>query len=106
VAAAPAFWLAALLVAVADLGGAAHWTVSRYGVQQRVPDRVQGRMSSVDFMLVTLVIALNQVAAGPLSEVVATRLLLAGLGAASVVYAMVWLSATTSLRRTPLEYGA
>jgi MFS family permease len=106
VAFAPWFWLAVLLVAVAHLGGGANWTVSTYGLQRRVPDRVLGRISSADFMLVTLVIALNQVAAGLLSEAVGTRLLVGAFGAASVAYAAVWLTATRSLRRTPLETGA
>ena len=101
VATAPWFWLAVALVAVAHLGGGANWTASTYGLQRRVPDAVLGRISSADFMLVTLVIALNQVVAGLLSEVVATRLLIGGFGAASVAYAAVWLTATRNLRRTP-----
>ncbi len=105
-AAAPAFWLAVLLVAVAHLGGGANWTVSTYGLQKRVPDRVLGRVSSADFMIVTLVIALNQVVAGLLSAAVGTRLLVGAFGGASVLYAVVWLGATRSLRRTPLETGA
>ncbi|MCU1594039.1 MAG: transporter [Frankiales bacterium] len=106
VAAAPYFWMAVLLVAMAHLGGGANWTVSTYGLQKRVPDRVLGRVMSADFMLVTLVIALNQIVAGLLSEVVGTRLLLGCFGLASVGYAMVWLTATRSLRRTPLPTGA
>jgi MFS family permease len=106
VAAAPAFWVAVVLVALAHLGGGANWTISTYGLQRRVPDRVLGRISSADFMLVTLVIALNQVVAGLLSEQVGTRLLVGAFGGASVVYAVVWLTATRNLRRTPLETGA
>ena len=106
VASAPYFWLAVLLVALAHLGGGANWTISTYGLQRRVPDRVLGRIVSADFMLVTLVIAVNQLVAGALSELVETRLLIGCFGAASVAYAMVWLTATRSLRRTPLETGA
>jgi MFS family permease len=106
VAVSPWFWLCVVLVACAHLGGGANWTVSTYGLQKRVPDRVLGRISSADFMLVTLVIALNQIVAGVLSEVVATRLLIGCFGAASVAYAVVWLTATRSLRRTPLDTGA
>jgi hypothetical protein len=106
VAVAPVFWLAVALVACAHLGGGANWTVSTYGLQKRVPDRVLGRISSADFMLVTLVIALNQIVAGVLSEVVGTRLLIGCFGAASVAYAAVWLTATRNLRRTPLDTGA
>ncbi|MCW2598593.1 MAG: bacE [Frankiales bacterium] len=106
VASAPVFWVAVLLVAVAHLGGGANWTISTYGLQQRVPDRVLGRISSADFMIVTLVIALNQVVAGLLSEAVGTRLLVGAFGAASMAYAAVWLTGTRNLRRTPLETGA
>lgn len=107
VSAAPFFWLAVLLVAVAHLGGGANWTVSTYGLQRRVPDRVLGRLSSADFMLVTLVIAVNQVVAGLLSEVVGTRVLVGCFGAASAAYALVWLAATRSLRSpVPHETGA
>ena len=106
VAAAPAFWVALLLVALAHLGGGANWTVSTYGLQRRVPDQVLGRILSADFMLVTLVIALNQVVAGLLSQAVGTRLLMGAFGGASMVYAVGWLGATRSLRRTPLETGA
>lgn len=106
VAVAPWFWLAVVLVALAHLGGGANWTVSTYGLQRRVPDRVLGRISSADFMLVTLVIALNQVLAGLLSDSVGTRVLVAAFGLASVVYAGVWLVATRSLRLTALQKGA
>jgi MFS family permease len=105
VALSPFFWLAVLLVALAHLGGGANWTVSTYGLQRRVPDRVLGRISSADLMLVTLVIALNRIVAGVLSEIVGTRLLIGCFGAASVAYAMVWLNATRSLRRSPLDSG-
>lgn len=106
VAVSPVFWLAVLLVAFAHLGGGANWTVSSYGLQRRVPDQVLGRVLSADFMLVTLVIAVNQIVAGLLSETVGTRLLTAAFGGASVVYAIIWLAATRSLRRTPSETGA
>ena len=105
VACAPAFGLVLGLVVLAHLGGGANWTVSTYGLQKRVPDRVLGRISSADFMLVTLVIALNQVVAGVLSEVAGTRLLVGAFGAASVVYAIGWLAATRSLRQVPSTAG-
>lgn len=105
VACAPWFGLALLLVVLAHLGGGANWTVSTYGLQKRVPDRVLGRISSADFMIVTLVIALNQVVAGVLSEVVGTRLLIGAFGAATVVYALGWFAGTRSLRQVPSTAG-
>jgi MFS family permease len=106
VAGAPVLWLVLVLVTLAHLGGGANWTASSYGLQRLVPDAVRGRISSADFMLCTLVIAINQAVAGVLSETVATRTLVAAFGGASVVYAAGWLAATRSLRPAPLESGA
>ena len=98
---APAFWVVLLLVTAAHIGGGANWTVSSYGLQKVVPDAVLGRISSADYMLVTLVIAVSQALSGVLSETVPTRLLTSAFGAAAVVYALGWLLATRSLRRNP-----
>ncbi|MGB8652807.1 MAG: MFS transporter [Mycobacteriales bacterium] len=106
VAVAPVFGVALVLIAAAHLGGGANWTVSTYGLQKLVPDRVRGRISSADFMLVTLAIAVNQVAAGLLSEAFGTRVLVGAFGAASVVYALGWLAGTRSLRQNPTPAGA
>ena len=99
---APAFWVVLLLVTLAHVGGGANWTVSSYGLQRLVPDAVLGRISSADYMLVTLVIAVSQAVSGVLSETVPTRLLTSAFGAAAVLYALGWLLATRTLRRDPL----
>ena len=105
VALAPVFGVALVLVALAHLGGGANWTISSYGLQRCVPDRVLGRVASADFMLCTLVIAANQTLAGVLSGVLPTRLLVGAFGAASLLYALGWSAATRSLRR-PVLTGA
>ncbi|HEU0103725.1 MAG TPA: MFS transporter [Mycobacteriales bacterium] len=98
VALAPAFWLVLVLVTLGHIGGGANWVASTYGLQAVVPDAVLGRVASTDFMLVTLVVAANQVVAGLLSGVVDTRLLTGCFGAASLAYAAVWWSATARAR--------
>ncbi len=99
VAVAPVFAVALLLVVVAHVGGGANWTLSSLGLQSLVPDAVRGRVFSVDFALVTLTIAVSQALGGALTAVVAPRLLVAGFGAATVVYATGWLLATRAVRR-------
>ena len=98
VALVPVFGLALLLVTVAHIGGGANWVVSSYSLQAVVPDRVLGRVSSADFMFVTLAVAANQAVSGLLSETVSTRLLIGCFGGASVLYAAVWWLVTRSVR--------
>ena len=50
----PVLWFAAVFVAFAHLGGGAQWTLSTYGLQRIVPDRIRGRVFSFDFGLATL----------------------------------------------------
>src|SRR4029453_2440280 len=66
--AAPWYWLALLLVAVAHCAGGANWVLSNYALQEQVPDRLRGRVFSTDFMLATLAVAASQVVAGVLSD--------------------------------------
>ena len=40
--------------AVAHLGGGAQWTLSSYGLQRIVPDRIRGRIFAFDAALITL----------------------------------------------------
>lgn len=96
---APAFWLALVLVTLGHVGGGANWTVSTYGLQSVVPDGVLGRVASADLMLVTLVVAANQVVAGLLSGAVDPRLLTSCFGAASVAYAAAWWARTARQAR-------
>lgn len=96
---APAFWLVLLLVTLGHIGGGINWVLSTYGLQSTVPDAVLGRIASADYMLVTLVIATNQVAAGLLSGRVGVRLLISCFGAATMLYAALWWAATGAVRR-------
>jgi len=103
--AAPWYWLALLLVAVAHSAGGANWVLSNYALQEQVPDGLRGRVFSTDFMLATLAVASSQVAAGILSDHVSLRVLASAGGAVTLCYAIVWSVLTARVRladRTPL----
>lgn len=65
---APGIWVAALLVFAAHCGGGAQWTFSTLGLQRATPDEIRGRIFSVDYALVTLMIALSTLLAGLLAD--------------------------------------
>lgn len=65
---APAIWIAALLVFAAHCGGGAQWAFSTIGLQRATPDAIRGRIFSVDYGLVTLVIAGSTLLAGFLAD--------------------------------------
>jgi MFS family permease len=98
-AAVPWVWLGAVVVVVAHLGGGGNWILSTYGLQRIVPDRVRGRVFSVDYMLSTLVIAGSQVVAGVSADRVDPRWVSFGLGSVVLLYAVGWLVATRRFRR-------
>jgi len=68
---APSLWVAAPLVFLAHLGGGSQWTLSTLGLQRATPDAIRGRMFSLDYGLVTLMIALSTIVAGQLADAVA-----------------------------------
>jgi MFS family permease len=94
----PSLWLAALCSMGAHLGGGAQWTLSTYGLQVLVPDRIRGRVFSFDFALVTLTIALSNLAAGLAADAFGPKITMAGLAAVGLVYAAAWWWATHRLR--------
>jgi MFS family permease len=96
--AAPWYWLALLLVAVAHCAGGANWVLSNYALQEQVPDRLRGRVFSTDFMLATLAVAASQVVAGVLSDHLPLRLLASAGGAVTLLYAIVWTLLTARVR--------
>ena len=70
---APTIWVAAPLVFAAHCGGGAQWTFSTLGLQRATPDEIRGRIFSVDYALVTLMIALSTLLAGFLADAVPPR---------------------------------
>jgi MFS family permease len=94
----PWFPLALALVLVAHLAGGGNWVMSNYALQSAVPDRLRGRVFATDMMLATLAIAVSQLAVGALVDTLDPRVLTAGSGAVTLLYAAGWRIATARLR--------
>ncbi|MDP9341554.1 MAG: MFS transporter [Actinomycetota bacterium] len=94
----PTLLAAGPLSAAAHLGGGAQWTLSTYGLQTLVPDRIRGRVFAFDFALVTLTITLSNLAAGWAAEAFGPRVAMAALAGVALVYSAVWWLATRRLR--------
>lgn len=101
----PFVWAAALFVFIGHLGGGAQWTLSAFGLQRASPDRIRGRVLSVDFGLALTAASLSTLLAGWLAGVVgplATLYILLALMALSVGLWLLW---TRPIRRAaaPME---
>lgn len=94
-------WFAAvlLLVGLAHMGGGAQWTVSTYGIQVITPDRLRGRVLSLDYGLATLTIGLSAVLAGLLADGLGVRAATWSLTGLAGLYGVAWLSWTRGLWR-------
>lgn len=93
----PVFFAMMGLVFCAHLGGGTQWTASTYGLQSLVPDRLRGRVLSLDYGLATLAIGLSAVVAGLLADGTGAKTatwILTGLAA---LYGVAWLSWTRPL---------
>ena len=101
----PTLWLAALFVLLAHLGGGAQWTLSTYGLQVIVPDRIRGRVFAFDFGLVTLTLAGSILAAGWAADRFDPRAVMLVMAAVALTYAVVWSAVTTGIRRRDPDYS-
>jgi hypothetical protein len=98
-AARGAFALAAVLVALAHLGGGAQWSISTYGLQHETPDQFRGRVLSLDYGLATLAIGASSIAAGMLADAYGEATATWSLAAIAACYSVAWLA--WSLRGAP-----
>jgi MFS family permease len=96
----PDIWLAGMLVAFAHLGGGAQWTLSSYGLQRIVPDRIRGRVFAFDFGLVTASIAVAAALAGFAADHVDVRAVMVGFAALGMGYSVLWTVLTRKVRRS------
>ena len=101
----PSLALAAPAVAVAHLGGGAQWTLSSYGLQRVVPDRIRGRIFAFDNGLITLSFTISSLVTAWVATAFGERVAAVGLSASAIVYAGVWTWLTTDLRRRTLREG-
>ena len=90
----PVIYLAALVIAVAHLGGGAQWTLSTYGLQLRTPDHIRGRVMAGDFAIVTLVMSLTGLGAGVLSETVGVQWTITAFAGAAALAGLVYIAQT------------
>jgi MFS family permease len=102
---APTLLVAMPVVAVAHLGGGSQWTLSSYGLQRIVPDRIRGRIFAFDGALITATFAASSVATGYLADVFGARPVATGLGLIGLAYAGVWTWLTTNVRRATMLDG-
>ncbi|MEV0809031.1 MFS transporter [Micromonospora sp. NPDC050200] len=91
------FPLVLVLVFVAHFGGGSNWVLSNFALQGEVPDRLRGRVFATDMMLATLAISVSQLVVASMVDVVDERVVLAGCGLVTLVYAVGWRVATRRL---------
>ncbi|MDG4789640.1 MFS transporter [Micromonospora sp. WMMD1102] len=91
------FPLVLVLVFVAHLAGGSNWVMSNYALQDEVPDRLRGRVFATDMMLATVAIALSQLVVAGVVDHVDQRVVLAGCGLTTLLYALGWWFATRRL---------
>lgn len=91
------FPLVLLLVFVAHFAGGSNWVMSSFALQGEVPDRLRGRVFATDMMLATLAISGSQLVVAALVDHVDERVVLAGCGLVTLVYAIGWRLATRRL---------
>jgi MFS family permease len=96
----PSIYLAGLLILGGHLGGGAQWTLSSYGLQVLVPDRIRGRILAFDTGLIELTVAGSATLAGWVADYVDVRVVMLGLAAVASAYAVIWTAATTGIRRS------
>ncbi|MEU1679866.1 MFS family permease [Micromonospora jinlongensis] len=94
------FPLVLLLVFLAHFAGGSNWVISNFALQGEVPDHLRGRVFATDMMLATLAISVSQLAVAMVVDVVDERVVLAGCGLITLVYAVGWRIATRRLSLT------
>ncbi|MDG4783530.1 MFS transporter [Micromonospora sp. WMMD961] len=94
------FPLVLLLVFVAHFAGGSNWVISNFALQGEVPDHLRGRVFATDMMLATLAISVSQLVVALVVDVVDERVVLAGCGLITLVYAVGWRIATRRLSLT------
>jgi MFS family permease len=90
---------------VAHLGGGAQWTLSSYGLQRIVPDRIRGRIFAFDAALITLTLTVSSLVTGWSAQTFDPRVTAVALGLVAVAWAATWMWLTTDVRRATMIQG-
>jgi MFS family permease len=101
----PSLALAGTTIAFAHLGGGAQWTLSSYGLQRIVPDRIRGRIFAFDASLITFTLSISALVTGWTANEFGARPTVVVLGAVAVAWAGVWAWLTTDVRRATMIEG-
>jgi MFS family permease len=99
----PVVWVAAFFVFIGHLGGGAQWTLSSFGLQRSAPDRIRGRVFSVDFGLALTVSSVSTLVAGWLSGQIGPLPTLYLMLGAMALTVLAWFWWTRPIRRGPGE---
>jgi MFS family permease len=99
----PVVWVAAFFVFIGHLGGGAQWTLSSFGLQRSAPDRIRGRVFSVDFGLALTVSSVSTLVAGWLSGQIGPLPTLYLMLGAMALTVLAWFWWTRPIRRGPSE---
>ena len=95
----PSLLLAGLCSLGAHLGGGAQWTLSTYGLQAIVPDRIRGRVFAFDFALVTLTIMASNLVSGLAAEALGPKNAMLAFASVGCLFAAGWWLGTRRVRR-------
>ncbi|HEX6331248.1 MAG TPA: MFS transporter [Actinomycetota bacterium] len=101
----PVLWLAAAAITFAHLGGGAQWTLSTYGLQRIVPDRIRGRIFAFDAALITLTLTVSSLVTGWTAQTFGARPTTTVLGVVAVGWAVAWTWLSTGVRRATMFQG-
>jgi MFS family permease len=101
----PALWLAVPLVVCAHVGGGAQYTLSSYGLQRIVPDRIRGRIFAFDAALITLTLTISSLVTGWAARAFGAPETATGLGLVALAWAGIWTWLTTDVRRATMIDG-
>jgi MFS family permease len=102
---APTLVILLPIVTFAHLGGGATWTLSGYGLQRIVPDRIRGRIFAFDGMLVTLTFGISSILTGVLADAFGAPTTAIVMGAVALVWAIAWSWLTSDVRRATMLEG-
>ncbi len=97
--ASPMFWLTALSIAAAHVGGGAIWTMASYGLQTSTEDHIRGRVIAGDMGFAMLVTGLSSIGTGILGEFLPIRIAIALVAGISGLCSLSYLLGTIGLRK-------